>query len=161
MKKRSFKFLLPLLLCAASAAMLACGCAANKQSATPSARPSTAPNATQGTAMPTAGAAVGITPGVTADVTAGADASAHPSQKADSITGFMEGGIVDPEDVPELIALLKNSTEYADMTVQSVTYKLFEGRQAYYVVLQGNGEASHPIYVFADDSIISAEMNGD
>ena len=40
------------------------------------------------------------------------------------------------------------------MAIQSVTYKLYEGRQAYYVVLQGEGEASHPIYVFADGSII-------
>ena len=67
---------------------------------------------------------------------------------------------MDPEDVPELTAMLAGQTEYADMKVQSITYKLYEGRQAYYVVLQGEGDASHPIYVFADDSIVSAEMNG-
>ena len=73
--------------------------------------------------------------------------------EADAIPGFMEGSIVDPEDVPELMAQLADHDDYKDMTVQSVTYKLYEGRQAYYVVLQGEGEATHPIYVFADGSV--------
>jgi outer membrane protein len=54
----------------------------------------------------------------------------------------------------ELMAALGERADYRDMAVQSVTYKLYEGRQAYYVVLQGEGEATHPVYVFADGSII-------
>ena len=74
--------------------------------------------------------------------------------EANAIPGFMEGSIVDPADVPELMAQLSEHADYKDMTVQSITYKLYEGRQAYYVVLQGEGEAAHPVYVFADGSII-------
>ena len=76
--------------------------------------------------------------------------SASPEGTGGVIEGFMEGKVLDPEDVPEIVSLLANKSEYRDMTVQSITYKLFDGRQAYYVVLMGEGEAAHPVYVFAD-----------
>lgn len=88
------------------------------------------------------------------------EASEKPGETsgADSIEGFMEGSIVKPEDAPALVKLLAERSEYKDMSIQSITYKLYDGRQAYYVVLQGEGEASHPIYVFADDTIIEDDM---
>ena len=79
--------------------------------------------------------------------------SASPEGTGGVIEGFMEGKVVDPADVPDVVALLANEAAYKDMTVQSITYKLFEGRQAYYVVLMGEGEASHSVYVFADKTI--------
>ena len=69
----------------------------------------------------------------------------------------MEGLVIDPEDLPETLRALTEKAEFAGMQVQSVTYKLYEGRQAYYVVLQGAGEATHPVYVFADGSITDAD----
>ncbi len=69
----------------------------------------------------------------------------------------MEGVVVDPDDVPQVVALLSKHSDYKDMAIQSITYELYEGRQAYYVVLQGEGEASHPVYVFADESIVRDE----
>ena len=157
MKKRSFYLTAALLLTALIAVAAGCACTGAK-TPTPSARPSASPlmpsaSPSASPTKPQASAEASVSP------SAGASEAA-PSQGTDSITGFMEGGIVDPEDVPELTALIKRSAEYADMAVQSITYKLYEGRQAYYVVLQGEGDASHPIYVFADDSIVSAEMNG-
>lgn len=71
--------------------------------------------------------------------------------------GFMEGAVVDPDDAPELIRLLSSREEYRDMTVQSITYRTFEERRAFYVVLQGEGEASHPLYVFEDGTIRDAD----
>lgn len=117
------------------------------------------------TAEPTASAAAGTpSPLPTAEtepsaspegsMEPGGSESASGTQSTDEITGFMEGFVVDPETVPELIDRLSGHEAYKDMAVQSITYKLYEGRQAYYVVLQGEGEASHPIYVFADGNII-------
>lgn len=85
------------------------------------------------------------------------DASPDASQSADAIEGFMEGVVVDPDDVPKLVSLIREHADYRDMAIQSITYKLVDGRQAYYVVLQGEGEASHPIYVFGDDTVVPAE----
>ncbi len=80
--------------------------------------------------------------------------SSSPGDVTGMIEGFMEGMVVDPESVPKLMELLAGNSNYKDMSVQSITYKLFEGRQAYYVVLQGEGDASHPVYVFGDDTIV-------
>ena len=85
-------------------------------------------------------------------------ASARPTDEPeDRIDGFMEGAIVKPEDVPELMKLLSEDEEYKDLSVQSITFKMYEGRQAYYVVLQGEGDASRTLYVFGDDTIIAED----
>lgn len=93
--------------------------------------------------------------------TAGPGGSAGPSSSpgasgspaGDSIEGFMEGEVVDPDSVPELISALAEHDEYRGLSVQSITYKYFGGRQAYYVILQGEGSASRSVYVFADGSV--------
>ena len=69
------------------------------------------------------------------------------------IEGFVEGMVIDPDDVPHLVQLLAEHDEYKGLAIQSVTYKLRGGRQAYYVILQGEGDASRRVYVFADDTI--------
>lgn len=158
MKKRSFKLAAALLLTAMLAAAAGCACTGGK-TPMPSARPSASP--LMPSASPSARPTQEAMNTAEASLSPSANASeAASSPGADAIEGFMEGGIVDPDDVPELTALLSRSTEYADMAIQSITYKLYEGRQAYYVILQGEGDASHPVYVFADDSIVPAEMGG-
>ncbi len=97
-------------------------------------------------ASASAGAEVSVSPSAGASETAGAD----------EISGFMEGGIVDPEDVPDVAKIFADGAEYAGSEIQSITYKLHEGRQTYYVVLQGTG-GERRYYVFPDMSVIPAE----
>ncbi|MBR3382678.1 MAG: hypothetical protein IKG85_06535 [Clostridia bacterium] len=150
----SLKKLFAALLAAALAAAL-CACTKSMDEHVPNGSPAASETAE-------AGRSAGPTPEASEQQTAPAEASASPeasetaegSEPAGGLEGFMEGEIVDPDSVPELIAMLAERADYKDMAVQSITYKLYEGRQAYYVVLQGEGEAAHPVYVFADESII-------
>lgn len=146
-----FKTICLLLALALPLALTACGMAEDKPKATAS--PSLSPEAS---AAAHASQAPSPSPLITEEGSPSPTGSeeAGGAAEADAIPGFMEGSIVDPEDVPELMSQLADHDDYKDMTVQSVTYKLYEGRQAYYVVLQGEGEATHPVYVFADGSII-------
>jgi hypothetical protein len=70
---------------------------------------------------------------------------------------FAEGEVADPESLPELEKLLKEDPRFRDMSIQSVTFKMHEERRALYVVLQGDGDASHPVYVFEDGSVLDAD----
>ena len=147
-----------MLLCAAALVLSLTGCARDgKDVLKPTASPMTEAAASQ-TAKPS--------PSPTAEAkqteTAGsAEPSVSPSAGASEqageggIDGFMEGGIVDPDDVPMLREVISRSDDYKDSQIQSVTYKLYEGRQAYYVVM--NGAPERRLYVFADGSIIPAE----
>ena len=146
-----FKTICLLLALALPLALTACGMAEDKPKATAS--PSLSPEAS---AAAYASQAPSPSPLITEEGSPSPTGSeeAGGAAEADAIPGFMEGSIVDPEDVPELMSQLADHDDYKDMTVQSVTYKLYEGQQAYYVVLQGEGEATHPVYVFADGSII-------
>ena len=152
---RIFRSIMPLVLLAAIL-FTAAGCHSMIGTAEPSALPSVSPTAS---AKPTESAAP--SPSVSPGATDGADSSLSPSGSPDAsflpeggIDGFMEGVVVDPESVPELIELLSKHTELQGLAVQSITYKLYEGRQAYYVVLQGEGDASKTVYVLADDTVI-------
>ena len=140
------KKILPIAAALAAVVALA-GCSKRITDPVGTAKPSLSPRTTE-TAGPSA------SPSAAATDTASPGNTAEASHEPGSITGFMEGGVVDPDDVPELVAALAEHEEYRDMSIQSITYKLYEERQAYYVVLQGEGEATHPVYVFADGSII-------
>jgi len=164
------KRILPLMLAAVMAGTLA-ACAAKLEtpggnaSPTNSPRPSASPApsaaaSAEPSASPEASADPSGSPETSGDPSGSPDASDGPMDSPGNtgdvtgmIEGFMEGVVVDPKDVPELIAMLAAKEDYKDMSVQSITYKTFEGRQAYYVILQGEGEASHPVYVFADDTV--------
>ncbi len=94
------------------------------------------------------------------EIAGSADPSGGPSSSqsaADHIAGFMQGTVVDPETVPELVRLLGEKDEYVGMSIRSITYEYYEEREAYYVVLQGEGEATHAVWVFADGSMIDAD----
>ena len=151
---RFFKIILPLVLIAAIILTLA-GCHRTIDTPKTTASPSASPKATAGT---TAGAT--SSPSSSPMTTDGAKTSASPSGSPDAsgmpageIEGFVEGMVINPDDVPHLTEVLGKHSEYQGLAIQSITYKLFEGRQAYYVVLQGEGDASRTLYVFADDSI--------
>ena len=160
--KKYLKTVLPLALAAALILSMG-GCTKRSDSK---------PRGTEGPAMsPSARATeeAAATASAQASAEPSAQASAEPSAEASplpsadpsgspetlfptgDIEGFMEGEVVDPEAVPDLVRLLE--ARFPGMKLQSVTYKLFEERQAYYVVLQGEGEASHPVYVFADGTV--------
>ena len=149
-------------ICVIAAALLAAGalagCGMGSGAAKPTAGPSALPEMT-GRASQAPSAEASAEPSASPEASVPAGTEAARSEEPDGsgqggIPGFMEGAVVDPETVPELMAALGERADYRDMAVQSVTYKLYEGRQAYYVVLQGEGEATHPVYVFADGSII-------
>lgn len=128
------------LLLAALIASAALGCAGKREEPMNTQTPSDSPRGTEGF-LPTEDTA-----------------SVKPTEKTeDRLDGFMEGAVVKPEDVPELMKLLSEDEEYKDLSVQSITFKMYEGRQAYYVVLQGEGDASRTLYVFGDDTIIAED----
>ena len=154
MKKQSIW--LAALACILTVMFAATGCAVRGGSLVNSPAP---------TSSATAKATAGVTDGPTASPMASATAdekvtdSASPSASAgDTISGFMEGGIIDPDDVPDIVKLFAEGEEYAGAEIQSITYKLHEGRQAYYVVLQGAG-SERRFYVLPDLSVISADEN--
>ena len=136
------KRIVPLLAAAAMITAFA-GCRGKLQNPKTTAKPSASPVPTE-----TAG------PSASPSAEATADPSGTEGAAGDTIEGFMEGMVLSPDDVPELTKRLSEKSGYEGMTIQSVTYKLYEGRQAYYVVLQDEGEASRPVYVFADGSVI-------
>lgn len=165
MKKKSVLLLTAMLLCTAVIALFASGCAKNGGMSMETPKPSAAAGAS---ASPKASASPSQTasasPSAEATGALGSEtamtegASASPSADVGaSIEGFMEGGIVDPDDVPELTALFAKAEEYKDAAIQSITYKLYEGRQAYYVVLNGTEGAERTVYVLGDGSIIPAD----
>lgn len=156
-----------LLLAAAMLAALS-GCAKKVTEPKKTAAPTMKPAATEtakpsDTALPseTAGASETVGASENAEASQSPDSSGGPANTEGKLgfsEGFMEGKVLKPEDVPELIELLQKDSRFKDMSIQSVTHKYYEERQAYYVVLQGEGEASHPIYVFADGTIIEESM---
>ena len=155
-KIRFFKGILPLTLAALLVlALAACsgkpGDPAKTPSPTSSPRPTAAASASpEASAPPSPEASDSAGPSAEASLSPGA------SERTGSVAGlenFVEGSVVDPKDVPELTALLLADERYRDMSIQSVTYRTFEERKAFYVVLQGDGEASHPVYVFEDGTI--------
>ena len=154
---RVFKIFLPLLLLAAILLTIA-GCHKTIEPATPSASPSAKPSASPAaSAKPTESAAPSVSPSGDASQSPSAGPSGSPDASGmptGGIDGFMEGVVVDPETVPELIELLAKHKDLQGLAVQSITYKLYEGQQAYYVVLQGEGDASKTVYVLADDTVI-------
>ena len=44
------------------------------------------------------------------------------------------------------------------MRIQSITYDRYNGRQAYHVTLQGEGELARTLYVFNDGTVIIPAM---
>lgn len=162
------KFLIAVCALTAAAATLVCASCAGKPAAPANtARPSANPTASAAPAE-TAAASASPDASMLPDVSASPDASMLPegsrepgetagpgsTEGENEIDGFMEGFVLDPDDLPEMLRALTQKADYAGYAVQSVTYRLYDGRQAYYVVLQGEGEASHPVYVFADGSVI-------
>lgn len=87
------------------------------------------------------------------------DVNASPGV-GETIEGFMEGKVVDPDDVPDIVKALKDSEKYGKMTVQSITQELYEGRHAYKVTLQGEGSASETVFVYPNGEIVGAEDGG-
>lgn len=76
------------------------------------------------------------------------------------IEGFMEGKVIDPDDVPDIVSALKDSEKYGSMTVQSITHELYEGRHTYKVTLQGEGSASETVFVYPNGEIAGTENGG-
>lgn len=148
-----------MLLCIAAFALAGTGCARSGEGLiSPTASPAASPTATAGASpSPKSTEAPSAGPSAEASPSAETTAEASPSADAGDISGFMEGGIVDPDDVPQLTAWLERAGGYDDARIQSVTYKLYEGRQAYYVVLNGADNAERRVYVFADGTVTPAE----
>ena len=164
MKKLYFFAAALLVICAAVLPAVFAGCSPDDLGPGPIASPDASPAAsaapspsTAPTPRPSASAAASAMPSESAVQSPTASQAADATQRTGSIEGFMEGGIVDPEDAPEVTALFAEGEEYAGMTIQSITYKLYEGRQAYYVILQGIGVEDRAFYVFADGSVIGAD----
>lgn len=155
--KKLLKVFLPALLILLMLASMT-GCMKKKDeprgTAKPSAAPSPSPEATSGaseTPLVSGGPSPEPSSEPSAEPSQGPSESAEALFPTDAIEGFMEGSVISPEDAPELARFL--GSRFPGMSIQSITYRLFEDRQAYYVVLQGEGEASHPVYVFADGSV--------
>ncbi len=88
------------------------------------------------------------------------DGSSEPDRSTPpedgSISGFTQGGIVRQEDVPEIVSAIR--TVFADREIQSIVYDRYDGKQAYKVTLQGDGELARNIFVLGDGTIIMPAM---
>ena len=120
----------------------------------PSALPSTSPSAS-----PSASPSVSPSPDMSAEPSLSPDMSPDSSFYPNTTPGadeliadFIEGKVIDPSEIPEITSML--AREFPEHTIQSVTHALFEGRQAYRVVLQGDGELSRVLFVFPSGSIL-------
>lgn len=114
----------------------------------PSASPGAAPTANVSpspdmSAEPSISPSMSPNPSISPNTTPGAD---------ELIEGFMEGRVIDPSEIPEIASNI--GREFPEHTIQSVTHALFEGRQAFRVVLQGDGELSKVLYVYPNGSIL-------
>ena len=110
-------------------------------------------------ASPSASPSVSASPELSAEPSLSPSASPSPSAEANTTPGadeliadFMEGRVIDPSEIPELTSTL--TREFPEHSIQSVTHELFDGRQAYRVVLQGDGELSRVLFVFPNGSIL-------
>lgn len=111
-------------------------------SASPSASPSVSPTPDRS-----------AEPSLSPDVSPGSSADPNATPGADElIDGFMEGRVIDPSEIPEIAAQI--GREFPEHTIQSVTHALFEGRQTYRVVLQGDGELSRVVFVYPNGSML-------
>ena len=160
---RKIKKLLPLALAITALVFCACSGKPGMPSKTPA--PTSSPKPAASAPASTEASAEPSEPPVTsgspeASGSPGASASPNGSEKTGMISGFerfAEGEVADPESMPELEKLLKEDARFRDMSIQSVTFKMHEERRALYVVLQGDGDASHPVYVFEDGSVLDAD----
>ena len=82
--------------------------------------------------------------------------SAGPNDQEDEIEGFVEGEVVQENDAPIVKEAIGNLFE--GMRIQSITYDRYNGRQAYHVTLQGEGELARTLYVFNDGTVIIPAM---
>ena len=111
-------------------------------SASPSASPSVSPTPDRS-----------AEPSLTPDMSPGSSADPNATPGADElIDGCMEGRVIDPSEIPEIAAQI--GREFPEHTIQSVTHALFEGRQTYRVVLQGDGELSRVVFVYPNGSML-------
>ncbi len=160
---RKIKKLLPLAL--AITALVFCACSGKPGTPSKTPAPTSSPKPAASAPASTEASAEPSEPPVTsgspeASGSPGASASPSGSEKTGMISGFerfAEGEVADPESLPELEKLLKEDPRFRDMSIQSVTFKMHEERRALYVVLQGDGDASHPVYVFEDGSVLDAD----
>lgn len=73
-----------------------------------------------------------------------------------TIDGFVSGKVLDPADAPDIVARL--GEEFPEHTVQSMTFDLYQGNEAYKVTLQGDGELARVVYVLADGTVIIPQV---
>ena len=64
--------------------------------------------------------------------------------------------MVKENDAPIVKEAIGNLFE--GMRIQSITYDRYNGRQAYHVTLQGEGELARTLYVFNDGTVIIPAM---
>ena len=160
---RKIKKLLPLAL--AITALVFCACSGKPGTPSKTPAPTSSPKPAASAPASTEASAEPSEPPVTsgspeASGSPGASASPSGSEKTGMISGFerfAEGEVADPESMPELEKLLKEDPRFRDMSIQSVTFKMHEERRALYVVLQGDGDASHPVYVFEAGCVLDAD----
>ncbi len=171
MKKRIKMFAIVALIAATALVISACS-GGNKPTNTPgntseaTVRPTTSPDmslepsSTPGNEGTSASPDVSTSPGTSeSPITSGSpEESASPGANKGDIEGFVEGKVIDEKDAPEVV---KNAIrDFGNgMSVQSITHDKYEGRQAYKVTLQGEGELARNFFVFEDGTIIFPGMS--
>ncbi len=93
-----------------------------------------------------------------------ADASLSPSatmpletDKGGDIEDYVEGKVIDEKDVPENI-LTSVRNLFPNMEIQSITFATYQGKQAYKLTLQGEGELAKTCYVYSDSTVVVPAM---
>ena len=138
--KKFIPFMMALLLIAAT--MMGCGMMGNvKPTPSPSIKPSANP-----TVNPTASPLATKSP-------VGTDGGGTGA--LGEIPNFMEGSVVDAEDVPEIVKAIE--AKYAGASIQSITHETYLENQVYHIVLNGAADGTTQVYVQPDGTIIPYE----
>lgn len=80
------------------------------------------------------------------------DANSDTQGNGRDIEGFVEGMVLDEEEAPEVVSAVER--HFSGHQIQSITFENYEGRHAYKVTLQGEGELARNIYVLGDGTIV-------
>ncbi len=140
------KKLLPILIMSSLLLALVTGCTPN----TP-VKPSPVPTHS---AAPTAV----LTPAPTMSAEPTVAPSGSPSAGADEISGFVAGTVVDPKDVPDIVAAINKKYPKAEIT--SITHALYKDMQVYHITMTGTDDGTTQVYVRPNGTILPYEDNG-
>ncbi|HHT86084.1 MAG TPA: hypothetical protein GXZ61_00230 [Clostridiales bacterium] len=99
------------------------------------------------------GLTAGMSPDLSPDMTPG-EGGESPAPTGDEIPNFMEGTVVDPDTVPEIVNAVK--AQYPNAQIQSVTHALHLNQQVYEVTFL-DGANTNTVFVTPSGQLLDQD----